>query len=172
MWKIKLPGDSRRGDYDQRNPKPRPTHCPPNSSPPSTSLLIHVGFCVDSVSGGAHGRQPAVSSQAQRAGQGLRRKLERAAMLPVPFDGRLRGLRLGLDHCAQEIRGQLLFRRVSDGVPTKVPTHPPRTAHQQVGCVPGHRSVLRSPQAVRHIHVVLRPGLQHHLWTVARHGGG
>lgn len=92
-------------------------------------------------------------------------------MLPVPFDGGLRGLRLGLDHCAQEVRGQLLFGRVSDGVPAEVPTHPPRPAHQQVGHVPGHGSVLRSPQAVRHIHVVFRPGLQHHLRPVAGHGG-
>jgi len=131
-----------------------------------------VGFCADPVSGGAHRRQPAVSGQAQRAGQGLRRKLERAAVLPVPFDGRLRGLRLGLDHRAQEVRGQLLFGRVSYGVPTKVPAHPPSTAHQQVGCVSGHRSVLRSPQAIRHLYVVLRPGPQHHLRIVTRHGGG
>jgi len=68
-----------------------------------------VGFCADPVPGGAHGRRASVAGQTQRAGQGLRRILEGAAVLPVPSDGGLRGLRLGLDHCAQKVRGQLLF---------------------------------------------------------------
>jgi len=93
-------------------------------------------------------------------------------VLPVPADGGLRGLWLGLDHCTQKVRGQLLFGRVSDGVPAKAPAHPSRPAHQQVGHVSGHRSVLRPPQDVRHIDVVLRPGLEHNLRLVARNGGG
>lgn len=129
-------------------------------------------FCADPVPGGVHKRRPAVAVQAQPAGTGLQRELEGAAVLPVPADGRLRGLRLGLDHRAQTVRGQLLFRRVSHRVPAEERPLVPHAAHQQDGHVPGHRAVLRAPQAVRPGHAVLRPGVQDHLPPVARHGGG
>lgn len=93
-------------------------------------------------------------------------------MLPVSADSGFRGFRLGLDYRAQEVRGQLLFRRVSNGVPAEVSAHASRPADQQNGHVPGHRAVLRAPQNDRHIDVVFRPGLQHHLRPVTRHGGG
>lgn len=92
-------------------------------------------------------------------------------MLPVPADGGFRGVWLGLDYRSQTIRGQLLFRGVSAGVPAEVPAHPSRTAHQQDRRLPGHRSMLRAPKVVRHFHAVFRRGRKHHLWVAAWHGG-
>lgn len=92
-------------------------------------------------------------------------------MLQVPADSGLRGFRLGLHHRAQEVRGQLLFRRVSTGVPAEISAHTPRAAHQQNGRVPGYRSMLRAPKNVSHFHVVLRRRHEHRLRSAARHGG-
>jgi len=88
-------------------------------------------------------------------------------VLQVPADGRLRGVRLALDHRAQAVRGQLLFWHVRPDAVPEVPTHAPG-ADDQVW----HGTVLRTPQDVRHIHVVLRSRLKHHLRHAARHGGG
>lgn len=130
-------------------------------------------FAADPVPGGENGKRQAVPVQAvQLPGTGLRHGVERTAVLPLPADGGLRGLRLGLDHRAEAVRGQLLFRRVSAGVPAEVPAHPSRADDQQVGPVPGHRAMLRAPQDVGHHDVVLRPRGQHYIRHVAGHGGG
>lgn len=132
------------------------------------SLKTKRVFCTDPVPCDPHGERTAFAVQAQRAGHRLQREHAGDEVLPVPVDGGLRGLRMELDYRSQEIRGELLFRRVSADVPAKVYSHAPHPIQQQ----DGHRAVLRSPKNVRLIHVVFRPRHEHHLRAAARNGGG
>lgn len=88
-------------------------------------------------------------------------------MLPVPADRRLRGVRLALDHRTEKVRGQLLFRLVRPDAVPEVPAHIPGADDQA-----RQGAVLRAPEDVRFVHVILRRRLQHHLRHAAGHGGG
>lgn len=61
---------------------------------------------------------------------GLRRALHRVPLLSLPPDRGFRGLRLGLDHCAQTLQSQLLFRPVRVHVHAEIPAHTPGAARQ------------------------------------------
>jgi len=98
-----------------------------------------------------HDRGEEETAQANGRTQ-LRGELQRGPLLPLPPDGRLRGVRLGLDYRPQEVRGELLLGRVSVRFPPKVPAHAFSSAGQPVGF---RRALLRSPQNVLHIDAVL-----------------
>lgn len=86
-------------------------------------------------------------------------------MLPVPPDSRFRGFRLELDHRAQEIRGQLLFRYVRPDAVPEVPTHVPCADDQA-----RHGTLLRAPHDVRNITFVLRRRFKHSVRRASGHG--
>uniref|UniRef100_A0A663F0C1 Growth differentiation factor 11 n=1 Tax=Aquila chrysaetos chrysaetos TaxID=223781 RepID=A0A663F0C1_AQUCH len=117
-----------------------------------------------------HGAAGAGEQQALAAepGAGLRRALDRVALLPLPPHRRLRSLRLGLDYRPQEIQSQLLLGAVRVHVHAEVPPHPPGAAGQP----PGLGGALLHPhQDVPHQHALLQRQTADHLWQDPGHGG-
>ena len=82
----------------------------------------------------------------------LRRDVVRDALLPLPADGGLCGVWLGLDHRPEKVRGQLLFRRVPVRLPAKVSAHAHRATGQSGG---DGRPLLRPAQNVAHLDALL-----------------
>jgi hypothetical protein len=73
-------------------------------------------------------------------------------VLPLPAHRRLRGLWLGLDNRAEEVRRELLLGEVSVRLPPEVPAQPHRPAGESLR---RGRALLRRPQNVLHLHAIL-----------------
>lgn len=80
------------------------------------------------VPGGEGSRDDQTFTEKPRSG--LRRALHRVSLLPLSPDRGFRGLWLGLDHCAQTLQSQLLFRPVRVHVHAEIPAHTPGAACQ------------------------------------------
>lgn len=116
-------------------------HCP---TLPSTLALLLASFSYNhlflfflpplsplipaAVPGGEGSRDDQTFAEEPRAG--LRRALHRVPLLSLPPDCGFRGLWLGLDHCAQTLQSQLLFRPVRVHVHAEIPAHSPGAARQ------------------------------------------
>lgn len=90
-------------------------------------------------------------------------------LLPLPAHCGLWGLRLGLDHCAQTLQGQLLLWRVWAGALAEIPTHAPG----EQGQPSWHCGTLLHPhQDVTHQHALLQPPGANHIRQNPVHGCG
>lgn len=103
-----------------------------------------------------------------RLGPQLRWGICRNALLSIPPHGWLWGVRMGLDHCAQALPRQLLFRGVWVPAPAAVPTCTPGKQGQPEG---HGGALLHTHQDVTHQHAVLQPQGADHLWKDPIYGG-
>lgn len=99
----------------------------------------------------------------------LQRALFRVPLLPLPAHRRLRGLRLGLDHCAEALQGQLLLRGVWAGTSAEVPSHAPG---KQGESARHSRALLHPHQDVPNQHALLQPPRADHLRQDPVYGRG
>lgn len=128
-------------------------------------MLMLVAASLPGGDGGIDWTQP----DAPNGGPQLPGELQRGALLPLPAHGGLRGVRLGLDHRSEALRGKLLQRRVSLRVHAEVPAHTPRPTSQPLW---HWGTLLRSPQDLGYLDALLRRQPQHHLRRAARNDCG